>query len=195
MTRRSPSTALPIATSSGRCCPATPVPSSRPAKCPLSRRAKSAAWRSSSRTMLGAIAATKGQLHQRQVRQRRNRRGQAGARSRTLRGNKAARGSRRVQDPHAGGEIANTGPYMHDGSLKTLDEVVEQLQQGGVDKNGKLPAWCAPGRSRPEPQGAGEEGPRRVPQGVERRGLAAHQTARRASAVIVTSGGSLGLRS
>lgn len=29
-------------------------------------------------------------------------------------------------------EIANTGPYMHDGSLKTLDEVVEYYNKGGI---------------------------------------------------------------
>jgi cytochrome c peroxidase len=29
-------------------------------------------------------------------------------------------------------EIANTGPYMHDGSLKTLEEVVDTYDKGGV---------------------------------------------------------------
>ncbi|MGH9628699.1 MAG: cytochrome-c peroxidase, partial [Bryobacteraceae bacterium] len=28
-------------------------------------------------------------------------------------------------------EIANTAPYMHDGSLKTLDEVIEYYDKGG----------------------------------------------------------------
>jgi len=36
-------------------------------------------------------------------------------------------------------EIANTAPYMHDGSLKTLEDVVEHYNKGGVDKNGKRP--------------------------------------------------------
>ncbi|MCA8986641.1 MAG: c-type cytochrome, partial [Planctomycetaceae bacterium] len=30
-------------------------------------------------------------------------------------------------------EIARTGPYMHDGSLKTLQEVVEHYNRGGID--------------------------------------------------------------
>jgi len=34
-------------------------------------------------------------------------------------------------------EIANTGPYMHDGSLKTLEEVVEHYNKGGI-KNPSL---------------------------------------------------------
>jgi cytochrome c peroxidase len=34
-------------------------------------------------------------------------------------------------------EIANTGPYMHDGSLKTLEEVVEHYNKGGI-KNASL---------------------------------------------------------
>jgi cytochrome c peroxidase len=29
-------------------------------------------------------------------------------------------------------EVEHTGPYMHDGSLKTLDEVVEFYNKGGV---------------------------------------------------------------
>lgn len=29
-------------------------------------------------------------------------------------------------------EVANTGPYMHDGSLKTLEEVVEHYNKGGI---------------------------------------------------------------
>jgi cytochrome c peroxidase len=29
-------------------------------------------------------------------------------------------------------DIANTGPYMHDGSLKTLEEVVEHYNKGGI---------------------------------------------------------------
>ena len=29
-------------------------------------------------------------------------------------------------------EVANTGPYMHDGSLKTLEEVVEHYSKGGI---------------------------------------------------------------
>src|SRR5262249_4755271 len=29
-------------------------------------------------------------------------------------------------------EIANTAPYMHDGSLKTLDDVVEFYDKGGI---------------------------------------------------------------
>jgi cytochrome c peroxidase len=36
-------------------------------------------------------------------------------------------------------EIAKTGPYMHDGSLKSLEEVVEHYNKGGADKNGKRP--------------------------------------------------------
>ena len=28
-------------------------------------------------------------------------------------------------------EIARTGPYMHDGSMKTLEEVVEHYNKGG----------------------------------------------------------------
>lgn len=36
-------------------------------------------------------------------------------------------------------EIANTGPYMHDGSLKTLEEVVDHYNNGGVGKSGKKP--------------------------------------------------------
>jgi cytochrome c peroxidase len=34
-------------------------------------------------------------------------------------------------------EIANTGPYMHDGSLKTLEEVVDYYDKGGI-KNKNL---------------------------------------------------------
>jgi cytochrome c peroxidase len=34
-------------------------------------------------------------------------------------------------------EIANTAPYMHDGSLKTLDEVVDFYDKGGI-KNQNL---------------------------------------------------------
>jgi cytochrome c peroxidase len=37
-------------------------------------------------------------------------------------------------------EIAHTGPYMHDGSLKTLEEVVDHYNNGGVGKSGKKPA-------------------------------------------------------
>src|SRR5213075_757162 len=29
-------------------------------------------------------------------------------------------------------EVAKTGPYMHDGSLKTLEEVVEHYNKGGT---------------------------------------------------------------
>jgi cytochrome c peroxidase len=29
-------------------------------------------------------------------------------------------------------DVANTGPYMHDGSLKTLDDVVEHYNKGGI---------------------------------------------------------------
>jgi cytochrome c peroxidase len=29
-------------------------------------------------------------------------------------------------------EVARTGPYMHDGSLKTLEEVVEHYDKGGI---------------------------------------------------------------
>jgi cytochrome c peroxidase len=36
-------------------------------------------------------------------------------------------------------EIAHTAPYMHDGSLKTLEEVVEHYNKGGVDKAGQRP--------------------------------------------------------
>src|SRR5262245_41357990 len=38
-------------------------------------------------------------------------------------------------------EVANTGPYMHDGSLKTLEEVVEHYNKGGVGKNGMKNKW------------------------------------------------------
>jgi len=31
-------------------------------------------------------------------------------------------------------EIARRGPYMHDGSIPTLEAVVEQYDQGGVDR-------------------------------------------------------------
>jgi cytochrome c peroxidase len=34
-------------------------------------------------------------------------------------------------------EIANTAPYMHDGSLKTLEEVVDYYDKGGI-KNKNL---------------------------------------------------------
>jgi cytochrome c peroxidase len=34
-------------------------------------------------------------------------------------------------------EIEHTGPYMHDGSLKTLEEVVEHYNKGGI-KNPQL---------------------------------------------------------
>jgi cytochrome c peroxidase len=37
-------------------------------------------------------------------------------------------------------EIAHTGPYMHDGSLKSLEEVVDHYNNGGVGKSGKKPA-------------------------------------------------------
>lgn len=36
-------------------------------------------------------------------------------------------------------EIAHTAPYMHDGSLKTLEEVVEHYNKGGVTKAGTKP--------------------------------------------------------
>jgi cytochrome c peroxidase len=29
-------------------------------------------------------------------------------------------------------EVAKTGPYMHDGSLKTLEDVVEHYNKGGI---------------------------------------------------------------
>ena len=29
-------------------------------------------------------------------------------------------------------EVARTGPYMHDGSLKTLEDVVEHYNKGGI---------------------------------------------------------------
>jgi cytochrome c peroxidase len=32
-------------------------------------------------------------------------------------------------------EVARTGPYMHDGSLKTLEEVVEHYDKGGIKNN------------------------------------------------------------
>lgn len=38
-------------------------------------------------------------------------------------------------------EIANTGPYMHDGSLKTLEEVVDHYNKGGVGASGKKNKW------------------------------------------------------
>ena len=31
-------------------------------------------------------------------------------------------------------EIARRGPYMHDGSMATLEEVVEHYDRGGVDR-------------------------------------------------------------
>jgi cytochrome c peroxidase len=34
-------------------------------------------------------------------------------------------------------EVARTAPYMHDGSMKTLEEVVEHYDKGGV-KNPQL---------------------------------------------------------
>jgi len=37
-------------------------------------------------------------------------------------------------------EIALTAPYMHDGSLKTLEEVVDHYNNGGIGKSGKKPA-------------------------------------------------------
>jgi cytochrome c peroxidase len=47
-------------------------------------------------------------------------------------------------------EIARTGPYMHDGSLKTLDEVVEFYNQGGIRQlhDGSPNRWLDP-RIRP----------------------------------------------
>jgi cytochrome c peroxidase len=33
--------------------------------------------------------------------------------------------------------IALTGPYMHDGSLATLEAVVDYYEQGGIDNPGK----------------------------------------------------------
>ena len=36
-------------------------------------------------------------------------------------------------------EIARTGPYMHDGSFKTLDDVVDHYSKGGVGKSGMKP--------------------------------------------------------
>jgi cytochrome c peroxidase len=41
-------------------------------------------------------------------------------------------------------EIANTAPYMHDGSLKTLDDVVEHYNKGGVNKAGMKPPGLHP---------------------------------------------------
>jgi cytochrome c peroxidase len=40
-------------------------------------------------------------------------------------------------------EIEHTGPYMHDGSLKTLEEVVEHYDKGGI-KNAHLSARIKP---------------------------------------------------
>ncbi|HYZ84067.1 MAG TPA: cytochrome-c peroxidase [Bryobacteraceae bacterium] len=37
-------------------------------------------------------------------------------------------------------DIANTGPYMHDGSLKTLEEVVEYYNKGGLPNKNLDPA-------------------------------------------------------
>lgn len=36
-------------------------------------------------------------------------------------------------------EIAHTGPYMHDGGMKTLEEVVDHYSNGGIGKSGKKP--------------------------------------------------------
>ena len=78
-------------------------------------------------------------------------------------------------------EIAHTGPYMHDGSLKTLEEVVEHYNKGGIGsaRTGGCTRTCAA-----EPDRPGEEGPGRVPEGPERRGLAAHQAAGEVTGVM-----------
>jgi cytochrome c peroxidase len=41
-------------------------------------------------------------------------------------------------------EVARTGPYMHDGSLKTLEEVVDHYNKGGVGKDGMKNKWLHP---------------------------------------------------
>ena len=46
-------------------------------------------------------------------------------------------------------EVANTGPYMHDGSLKTLDDVVEHYNKGGI-KNPWLHQDIRPQEWKPE---------------------------------------------
>jgi cytochrome c peroxidase len=41
-------------------------------------------------------------------------------------------------------EVAVRPPYMHDGSLRTLSEVIEHYDRGGAGKEGRVPAGLDP---------------------------------------------------
>ena len=68
-------------------------------------------------------------------------------------------------------EIEHTGPYMHDGSLKTLEEVVDFYDKGGIpNKN------LDPNIKKLHLTDAGKEGPGGLSESAQRRGLAAGQS-------------------
>ena len=61
-------------------------------------------------------------------------------------------------------DVAQTGPYMHDGSMKTLEEVVEHYDKGG-NPNPSLDQDMKPA----QPDAAGDGRPGRVHEGPDRR--------------------------
>ena len=63
----------------------------------------------------------------------------------------------RFQDPDACGRSRKTAPYMHDGSLKTLEDVVDFYDKGGIP-NKNLDKTIR----KLQFDGAGEEGSGRI---------------------------------
>ena len=69
-------------------------------------------------------------------------------------------------------EVEHTAPYMHDGRFRTLEEVVEHYDKGGI------PNPYLDRRIKPlHLTAAGQEGPRRLPQVPQRRRVAGDQAA------------------
>jgi cytochrome c peroxidase len=75
-------------------------------------------------------------------------------------------------------EIEKTGPYMHDGSLKTLEEVGVLQQRRDCEQESRRQHEAS------ESDRPGEEGPGSVHEGFERRGLAERQGSRNVSSVV-----------
>ena len=73
-------------------------------------------------------------------------------------------------------EIEHTAPYMHDGSLKTLEEVVDFYNKGGISQQEPRRQY-----QKAEPFGRRKERSRGVHESPQRRGMAASQASRDAS--------------
>ena len=137
---RSTASPRPSPRSSGQSSLATrPTTSSRPATSRHSPTASSAAWTSSSPTTRGAIAATKGSTSPTASTP-------TSASAMDKPEPDLGRFAVTKQEEDRGAfktptlrEIAHTGPYMHDGSMKTLEEVVDHYSNGGIGKSGKKP--------------------------------------------------------